>query len=167
MTVGGRSIWKGKMCARLSFALGKDKWHLSHPSSLIAPRHRVGSLNFTLRGLLICARQRALDCFDELNGISNTVHLHYHLDVGVLDAVRSDKIRHAKADAADSLRLFVLTSHRAINPFTANTSDDLRQVVRFDNRGRPILLVPVVLAELFVEPTATRSDCGTIKQTLP
>src|SRR5580704_19623731 len=60
---------------------------------------------------------RAFERFNKMNGVTDiAVDLHDHFDVGVLDAVLSDEIRHVKADAASTLFLFVLFPHRATSP---------------------------------------------------
>src|ERR1700738_724866 len=54
---------------------------------------------YSLRPFSFARLQRALQRFNKLNGVANVaVHLHDHFDVGVLDPVCVDKIRHAKDD---------------------------------------------------------------------
>jgi hypothetical protein len=52
---------------------------------------------FSLRPFSFALRQWAFERFYKLGGIANiAVHFHDHFDVGVLDPVCVDKIRHAK-----------------------------------------------------------------------
>ena len=67
------------------------------PASLHGEKFSVSWPSFALR-------QRALQCFNKLDGVANVpVHLHDHFDVGVLDPVCVDEVRLAKRNAAGTL----------------------------------------------------------------
>ena len=82
-------------------------------------------------------RQWAFERFNKLNGVANVaVHLHDHFDVGVLDPVSVDKIRHAKDDRG----LFVPSSSRHQATFF-DTAQNLVEVAWLIMTGRKVRLI--------------------------